>query len=156
MSHLASLYPSLSTVLDHLDASIYAEQVFCSITTEMKFLPSFKDQPPLRTVHRENYETSYHKNTAAGNLHRLLAHGHSSHERLILITIECFIEAREHERKAEEALSNLQAPTESDQRWLDAAHKWHRRRRRELRHAARVLRAAVGPEIWEQGAALAD
>jgi hypothetical protein len=156
MNHYASLYPALSTVLDHVNASIHAEQVFCSITTEMKFIPSFKDQPPLAVVHRENYETSYHMNTAAGNLHRLLTHGNHSDEMLILMTIECFIEAREHERKAEQALDDLQAPSESDQHWLEAAHKWHRRRRRQLRRAARVLRAAVGPDVWQQGAVLAD
>ncbi len=61
MSDYTALYPALSTVLSHIEASIQAEQIFCSIVTEMTYLPAFKDQPPLRQLHRENYEMIHQK-----------------------------------------------------------------------------------------------
>ena len=96
------LYGQWAPILKHVKASIHAEQVFCSITTEMKMFPQFARQPLLRELHRENYETSYHRNTAAGNLIRLqvIDPSNDSFIRLVLMTVECFIEAKEHDRKA--------------------------------------------------------
>jgi hypothetical protein len=154
VSDYTALYPALSTVLSHIEASIQAEQIFCSIVTEMTYLPAFKDQPPLRQLHRENYETSYHRNTAAGNLQRFLTGSGSSEERLILMTVECLLETHEHDRKAEDYLSQMKPASSADARWLEAAGKWHKRRKQHLKHAARTLRAAIGETLWSKGAAL--
>ncbi len=154
MSDYTALYPALSTVLSHIEASIHAEQIFCSIVTEMTYLPAFQDQPPLRKLHSENYETSYHRNTAAGNLQRLLTGSGSSEERLILMTVECLLEAREHDQKAEDYLSQIKPSSSADARWLEAAGKWQKRRKQHLKHAARTLRPAIGEKLWNKGAAL--
>ncbi|SFU71568.1 hypothetical protein [Alicyclobacillus macrosporangiidus] len=58
-------YPAMSSiyapVLHYVERSIHAEQIFCSIVTEMKFMPAFKDDPHLTEVHRQNYEKFYRK-----------------------------------------------------------------------------------------------
>lgn len=156
MDDIAMLYTSSAKVMRHVELSIQAEQVFCSIVTEMKFMPQFANDPNLATVHRENYETSYHRNTAAGNLQRLLALSGQPNEMLILMTVECFIETHEHDKIAEQALLNIKATRPDDEKWLAAAQKWHRRRKRQLGLAASTLRAAIGRELWEKGAALAE
>lgn len=153
-------YPAMSSiyapVLHYVERSIHAEQIFCSIVTEMKFMPAFKDDPHLAEVHRQNYETSYHRNTAAGNLRRLLAGAGPSDEMLVLMTIECFVEAREHDKRAEQALTSIRAGSAADERWIQAAEKWHFRRRHALRRAKRLLKQAVPPETWAKGVALAE
>jgi hypothetical protein len=147
---------TFSQVLQHVKMSIHAEQVFCSIVTEMKFMPSFQEDPELATVHKENYETSYHRNTAAGNLRRLLADGGPSTEQLILMTVECFLEARQHDRTAEAALQNIQPKAPEDQSWLNAAAKWHGRRKAELHRATKLLRASIPDSMWEKGKAMME
>lgn len=149
MNHL-----SFAQVMRHVDRSIFAEQVFCSWVTQMNFLPQFANQPPLKIVHRENYETSYHRNTAAGNLHRLLANEWD--EMLILMTVECFIEAKEHDKTAENALNQITASTPVDQKWIQTATYWHQQRKRHLKRAVKSLYATIGSEMWQKGVALAE
>ncbi len=139
-----------ASVLRHVRLSIQAEQVFCSIVTEMKFLPQFSYQDALKTVHKENYETSYHRNTAAGNLRRLIK-TRTVDEMLILMTVECFIETLEHDRKAETALREITVADPVDEKWLIAAQKWHMRRKQQLKHAAETLYAAIRTGIVEKG-----
>lgn len=147
---------TFSRVLQHVDMSIQAEQVFCSIVTEMKFMPNFQDQAALATVHKENYETSYHRNTAAGNLRRLISQGGPSQEQLILMTVECFIEARGHDKTAESALQSIVTSSPQDESWVHAAAKWHKRRKMELKRAARLLKATIPANLWEKGVSMAE
>lgn len=142
-------------VLRHVRLSIQAEQVFCSIVTEMKFLPQFAYQDALKIIHRENYETSYHRNTAAGNLRRLTKTS-TADKMLILMTVECFIETEEHDTKAETALRKITVTDAADNKWVEAAQKWHKRRKQQLKYAAETLYAAIGPELWKQGMELAE
>jgi hypothetical protein len=139
-------------------ASIHAEQVFCSITTEMKYLPDFAELPELKTLHKQNYETSYHKNTAAGNLLRLMkgVNLHEQEKMLILMTVECFIEATGHQAIAEQALTSISTPVEEHTRYLEAAAHWHDLRKYWLRKAQKTLRRAIPPEWWTEGEALAE
>ncbi|WAH38747.1 hypothetical protein [Alicyclobacillus dauci] len=152
MEPLQDTRTAYSDVLNQIELSIKAEQVFCSIVTQMKYLPQFTDQAALRTVHRENYQTSYHRNTAAGNLERLVAG--DSDELLILMTVECFIETRQHDKVAETALGNIAVTAPEDKKWIVAATEWHRRRKQHLKYAARTLRAMIGSELWNKGASL--
>lgn len=144
-----------SIVFDLVNRSIRDEQVFCSITTQMSFMPQFSNQAALKTVHKENYETSYHRNTAAGNLCRLLTTD-PHNEMLILMTVECFIEAKEHDRKAQAALEQIVSTVPSDDPWIKSAMHWHRKRKKHLKQAARILKDAIGPDLWQQGANLAE
>ncbi|SFU69881.1 hypothetical protein [Alicyclobacillus macrosporangiidus] len=75
---------------------------------------------------------------------------------LVLMTIECFVEAREHDKRAEQALTSIRAGSAADERWIQAAEKWHFRRRHALRRAKRLLKQAVPPETWAKGVALAE
>jgi len=143
-----------NAVFKHLMSSIKAEQVFCSVVTQMKFLPQFADDPNLRTVHRENYETSYHRNTAAGNLRRLLRG--EVDEMLVLMTVECFIEAQEHDKKSETALRQIRSSSTEDEKWLSSARYWHTLRKKHLKAARTALYHIIGPDIWQKGAALAE
>lgn len=154
MSQLQSVIAASRPILSYVNRSIHAEQVFCSIVTQMTFLPQFSGQQALKTVHAENYETSYHRNTAAGNLYRLITEYPDN--QLVLMTVECFIEARRHDKTAEAALAQITAETTSDAEWLTAARFWHGQRKRFLKEAGRLLYAAIGPEVWQQGAALAE
>lgn len=141
-------------VKNELMESVYAEQVFCSIVTEMKLMPQFQNQPALAGIHRENYETSYHRNTAVGNLSRLQAG--EANVTLVLMTVECLAEAARHDNSAESSLGQMHAATPDDQVWLRAAANWHARRSWWVRRAAASLQASVGPELWEQGLSLAQ
>lgn len=151
--------PTAYTLWEHVFQNMshcnYAEQVFCSLTTEMQYLPAFKNNPELQKLHKENYETSYHQNTAAGNLQRLMV-GAKTHEQekiLVLITVKCMLEAKNHQSKAEDALKSLSAPQEH-QAWLDAAHHWHHMRHRWLKAATKELRAAIPPKWWSEAEAI--
>lgn len=139
-------------------ASIHAEQVFCSITTEMKYMPEFMNIPELATVHRENYETSYHKNTAAGNLLRLMMGAKTPEQEklLVLMTVECLIEATHHHATAEQALTSMNASSGESTRYLEASAHWHDLRKYWLRKAQRTLRRAIPPEWWQEGQSLAE
>lgn len=155
MNDLQHVTNEFAQVLHPTKSSIYAEQVFCSIVTQMKFIPQFSNQPVLKTVHAENYQTSYHRNTAAGNLHRLLEVNHSD-EILILMTVECFAESHQHDKTAESALLKITTTNPGDAKWLESAIYWHNQRKRHLKHAAKMLYTAVGPEVWKKGLALAE
>ncbi|MDB5085451.1 MAG: hypothetical protein JWN30_2337 [Bacilli bacterium] len=145
-----------SRVLQHVERSIHFEQVFCSIVTEMKYMAPFQNQAGLQRVHKENYETSYHRNTAAGNLKRLTAGAGASATQLILMTVECFLEAQEHDQNAEQALGSMTASNPQEQSWLDAAQEWHLKRKEELQIAAQILRESIPADLWNQGAALTE
>ncbi|MBX5436614.1 MAG: hypothetical protein IRZ33_05280 [Alicyclobacillaceae bacterium] len=152
------LWAPWAGVLKYLKASIYAEQVFCSVTTEMRFFPAFAEQPAFRELHAENYETSYHRNTAAGNLIRL-THAEPEYtepnRRLVVTTIACCSQSREHDRRAEQALAALTASSAEERAFLDLAGKWHEHRKYWLKRAMRLLRAGVPAELWQQGVAKA-
>jgi hypothetical protein len=148
-----------SQVLRPLSVSIYGEQVFCSITTEMKWLPGFRDNAELTALHRENYETSYHRNTAAGNLTRLAwqeAQGRDPSKRLVLMTVECLLEAREHDRRTAQHLRALEEQAGAYRSWLEAASRWHEHRTRWLRRAVRTLRGGIPAGWWEEGTQLIE
>ncbi|GMA51221.1 hypothetical protein GCM10025857_25780 [Alicyclobacillus contaminans] len=153
MSDMSALLPALSCVLGHLEASIYAEQVFCSVVTEMETLPMFQDQPLVASIHRENYETSYHRNTAAGHLQRSLANSGVNIHQLMVLTVECLYETRAHDLKAETYLRQLDQINHEDAAgWMAAAVKWHRRRKRQLNLAARTLHSVLPSPLWAEGA----
>ncbi len=154
MEQAQMVHTSYADVLRHIDLSIWAEQMFCTVTTQMNFLRQFKDQPELKSLHKENYETSYHRNTAAGNLLRLVAG--ELDEMLILMTVECFIESRNHDKAAQTALHSISVPTQEDEQWITLSEKWHRRRKRHLKYAAEILRTMIGQELWAKGALLAE
>ncbi|WP_067933848.1 hypothetical protein [Alicyclobacillus kakegawensis] len=139
-----------------VQSTLYAEQVFCSITSEMNYLPNFARQPVLRSLHAENYESSYHLNTAAGNLVRILAGAHSQRQqqRLVLMTVECFIEAREHMDKAAGYLRQLETTDKRDKAWIYAAWHWHEQRVHWLTKAMRRLQASVPESVWQAGVGL--
>ncbi|GMA59569.1 hypothetical protein NZD89_08565 [Alicyclobacillus fastidiosus] len=154
MQPLHTVHTGYADVLNLVEQSIKAEQVFCSIVTQMKYLPQFKGQTALNIVHRENYETSYHRNTAAGNLERLVTG--ESDELLILMTVECFIETRQHDKIAGTSLGNIVVTSSEDQQWIIVATEWHKQRRQYLKSAARVLRTLIGPELWNKGASMVE
>ncbi|WAH37820.1 hypothetical protein [Alicyclobacillus dauci] len=141
-------------VLHYLNLSIRAEQIFCSIVTQMLYIPQFQNQTSLKTVHRENYQTSYHRNTAAGNLIRL--EGGDAQKILVLMTIECFVEVRKHDKVAEAGLRQITASSAEDKSLLAVAFEWHSMRKRYLRAAARTLRSTVGADVWQEGVQLAE
>lgn len=141
-------------VLRLVKCSMKAEQYFCSIVTQMTYLPQFKHQQPLDIVHKENYETSYHRNTAIGNLRRLL--DGDMDELVILMTVECIIEAARHDAKAKAALAELSAGDEEGQMWLGRAEKWQGYRSNYLARARSMLRGVIGPQSWAKGKALAQ
>lgn len=149
-----SIHTGYGNVLHCVELSIKAEQLFCSIVTQMKFLPQFKEQATLATVHKENYETSYHRNTAAGNLERLVSG--ESDELLTLMTVECFIEARHHDKVAETSLDHIVVTNPEDENWIVEATKWHVKRKKYLKSAAKKLHAVIGPELWNKGTMLAE
>lgn len=154
MDHYQIVCTEYLEVLHHLELSIHAEQAFCSTLTQMEYLPRFKDQPALRKVHKENYATSYHRNTAAGNLTRLI--DGDVDELLVLMTVECFIETRQHDKTAEFALAQISVTNLDDEEWMNAANEWHFQRKRQLRYAAKALRSVIAPELWNKGATLAE
>ena len=141
-------------VKNELLESVHAEQVFCSLVSEMKYMPQFQSQPALAELHKENYETSYHRNTAVGNLSRLQAG--EAHDLPVLMTIECLVETARHDRLGEKALAAIRAAAPEDQVWLRAAQNWHERREYWTRRAADTLRGHVSAHLWEQGIGMAE
>jgi|GEM_PF-5766725 len=149
-------YAVWDNVFQKLSACIYAEQVFCSLTTEMKFLPAFQDSSILKNIHTQNYETSYHQNTAAGNLQRLMMGATTAEQEkmLALVTVACMTEAKRHQNQAEAYLRQMTSDA-SDSQWLDAIRHWHQMRYHWLKVARSSLKGSISPQWWSQGEALA-
>ncbi|QQE78155.1 hypothetical protein [Alicyclobacillus sp. SO9] len=152
---MAIAYTLFEHVFQNMSHCIYAEQVFCSLTTEMKYLPAFKDNPHLQALHKENYETSYHQNTAAGNLQRLMVGAKTREQEKVLVVVaaRCMLEAKKHQAKADEALKTISVPQEHVA-WLDASRHWQHMRHRWLKLAMKDLRSAVPPKWWSEAEAM--
>lgn len=150
-------HPIWADPLRDLRRSLYAEQIFCSLTSEMRAFPAFAEQPALDELHKENYETSYHRNTACGHLTRLYFAPPAAVEefdRLTVMAIACVYNSRKHDKLAQAQFEALVASDPVDQAWLQLAMCWHLERKRWLKVAAADVRALVSPDLWAQGKAI--
>ncbi|MDI3256829.1 MAG: hypothetical protein QJR01_03725 [Kyrpidia sp.] len=136
-------------VADHLTASEYALAVLCSVSTQMKLLTITKDLPGLEELHRENYETGYHRLTAKGSIRRILAGDH--HPTVVGIAVQCMHKAAEHDRRAADAIQRMMAAQvhEDARRWITSVQAWQERTATELQVAMTRTRQSVGESFWQ-------
>ncbi|MBX6395160.1 MAG: hypothetical protein IRY98_05475 [Alicyclobacillaceae bacterium] len=140
---------AFNRILDHLSASQYALTILCSVSTQMKLLPATKDLPGLNDLHRENYETGYHRLTAEGCVRRILAG--DDHPTVVGISIHCMMKAAEHDRRAREAIDRMRSAQthEEARRWITSVQAWQERAAAELQVALTRAREAVGEACWK-------
>jgi hypothetical protein len=58
-------------VLSLLQQSLYAEEIVCSMSTQLFHIPKTKDLKGNREMHNHLVPASYHRVTAVGSAHRL-------------------------------------------------------------------------------------
>ncbi|KPV42940.1 hypothetical protein [Alicyclobacillus ferrooxydans] len=148
-------YAIAANVIRYLDMSILAEQVFCSIVAEMQNDPNLRDRGAWSVLEQANRATTYYRSTAGGHLRRLLWGADADTSELFSLTVGCLVEAKAHDKEAEHALVDLDDDPAVNRPMLNAALKWHSRRKIELKHTALGLRAALPRDVWETGVALA-
>ncbi|MDI3326981.1 MAG: hypothetical protein QJR06_00340 [Alicyclobacillaceae bacterium] len=140
---------AFAKILDHLRTSQYALAVLCSVSTQMKLLPAAAELPGLADLHRENYETGYHRLTAEGCVRRILAG--DDHPTVVGIALRCMAEAAEHDRRARDAIGRMAAAAGNDEarRWVTAVQAWQERTSAELQIALTRAREVVGEACWK-------
>ncbi|MCY0870367.1 MAG: hypothetical protein OWT27_07230 [Firmicutes bacterium] len=143
-------------VFNELQESVYAQQVLCSITVDMATRDVFARQTACMTLHRENYETTFHRTVAAGHLSRLQA-GEDAAE-LVQAATSALRLAALHDARGHRALKALTAPTPDTETWLLAAANWHQRREYWLRRAIASIESCAANGDWDsaEGSPAAD
>ncbi|WP_156807361.1 hypothetical protein [Effusibacillus pohliae] len=136
-------------VLAHLQNSLYALEVQCSLSTQMELNPETKALPGLRDVDKHNYESSYHRTTAIGCLRRILAG--ERHPDVMGIMIRCMLEAEEHDVETGRAMDRMlrSATTRTAEQWVRTAKRWQEQQLVHLREAIVLARSLVGESMWE-------
>jgi hypothetical protein len=128
--------------------SMYALSLLCSVATQMKLVEETKRLPGLAELHHENYETSYHRVTAIGCLHRVIAG--DRHHPVIGIMIRCMIASWQHDEKADAAIRRMeQAAGGTAARWVQSVRHWHHLASDELQKAMRLVRRLAGESMWQ-------
>lgn len=143
-----------------MDMSVLAEQVFCSIVAEMQERSKLRGLSLWPSLLQANQATSYNRTTAAGHLRRIVWHTESDEYQLLTLTLACMVEAKANDKVALQALAQLEDDPllieDGSLDYLNAALKWHWRRRNTLKQAAVGLKAVVPPEVWDKGISLAS
>jgi hypothetical protein len=134
-------------VLDLMQKSLYALEIQCSFSTQMKLLEETKNLPGLRELHKHNYESSYHRTTALGCLYRIL--NGERHPHVFGIMIRCMIESEEHDAASEKAVTKMkQFARGTAEKWVQTVHEWLEQQSSNLREAMSKTRPLVGEHLW--------
>ncbi|MBO8157035.1 MAG: hypothetical protein H0Z32_11295 [Bacillaceae bacterium] len=142
----------LVQVLHHLQNSMYALQVQCSFTSQMKLYPDTKNLDGLEKLHKYNYKSSYHRSTAIGCLYRIL--NGEKHRYVYGIMINCMFQAKKYDKKSIEAFEKMKedaANSEKATRWIQTVNQWLNAQSNELKLAMKAARQTLGKEMWEYG-----
>ena len=89
-------YEYWSYVLGLIQQSLYAEQMVCSMSTQLFVIPETKDLEGNPEMHEHLEEAAYHRVTAAGSTTRLQLGEY--HESIIIILNECVQKSLEHDK----------------------------------------------------------
>lgn len=104
--------PYLGRVMERLMAARHSLELQCADASLGHFIPSARVLPGFRTLHRENYEVSYHLVTALGSLHRLLAG--EWHPGFLALVVACQEAAARHQARAAEAWGRMMTAAPRD------------------------------------------
>lgn len=104
--------PYLGRVTERLMAAHHSLELQCADASLGHFIPSVATLPGFRTLHRENYEVSYHLVTALGSLRRLLAG--EWHPGFLALLVACQEAAAHHQARAAEAWGRMMAAAPRD------------------------------------------
>lgn len=135
-------------VLRHFEQSMYALEIQCSFATQMKLIEETKKLPGLPELHKQNYESSYHRTTALGCLYRILSG--ERHPHVFGIMIRCMIESEEHDEASANAIRQMEQYAQGTaERWVQLTRHWHTHQMNTLKQAMRITRSLVGEQMWQ-------
>ena len=146
----AGPHPELMvSVHTELQKSIAAEEIICSIGSQMIWIPATQSLSGLSEVNQENCKTSLHRITAAGCLKRM-AQG-DWHETLLAILVHSLYNARQHDqlrrghtqRCWQSASSSLRPSIENWMSWLRLAED-------HLQQTMVLAQQLVGTRRWSK------
>ncbi|WP_307335174.1 hypothetical protein [Caldalkalibacillus uzonensis] len=101
-----------SQVLDNLQRSLFAEQMVCSMSTQLFHIPRTQDLEGNPEMHQHLVPASYHRVTAIGSAQRL-QHG-EYHESIIKTLSSCIQNAKMEDRGVMEWLYVMKEAADSD------------------------------------------
>ncbi len=93
-------------VLSLLQQSLYAEEMVCSMSTQLFHIPKTKDLKGNREMHNHLVPASYHRVTAVGSAHRL-SNG-EEHETIVKTMTTCIMNAENQDKKVRDGLKIME------------------------------------------------
>ncbi len=148
------MHPLWQRALGELKRSIYADQVFCSVASEMVSMDPFCTFAPFHHIHKLCWNTSFYRNSACGHLIRLHFIPRADEKEAAVLTrqvVYCLYQARYFDGQAGDSFDQIQTNEETGREWIDLAMGWQRERRTWLNRTAKTIRILVPEEIWKSG-----
>lgn len=97
---------SWGDILTLLQQSLYAEEMVCSMSSELFHIPETKDLKGNAEMHNHLVPASYHRVTAVGCAHRLV---NGEHRQSIIDTMAaCIVNAENQDKKVREGLKTME------------------------------------------------
>ncbi len=149
------MHPLWNEALGQLKRSIYAQQVFCSVITEMRRLEPFSGNT-FSQIYKLSFETSFYRNNACGHIIRL----HYTRQveeveacRVALMVVECIYQAKHFDRQISYLLEQHDAEgmDEDVKKWVGLSVLWHRESINWLSQSAKTVKTLMPKEIWVAG-----
>ncbi|WP_188623645.1 hypothetical protein [Caldalkalibacillus thermarum] len=112
-----------SVVYHHLQNSLFAEQMVCSMSTQLFFIPRTQDLEGNIEMHNHLVPASYHRITAAGSAYRLQSDEH--HESIVETLVSCINNAKQEDKGVREGLQIMREAAPVDVKpFIDAIIGW--------------------------------
>lgn len=139
----------VTEVLNALNKSNYAEQMVCSMSSQLFHIPRTKNLKGNPEMHEHLYEASYHRTTAIGSAIRLQL---GERERSIVVTmVSCIQNAEKHDRKIDEWLLVMINDAPADVKpFIQKIIEWQKQAVANLREAKQIIIQDIGNQAWNE------
>lgn len=140
--------------LGELKRSIYAEQVFCSVASQMAGISAFHAQESFQLIYKLCIDTCFHRNLACGHLIRL-QHTAPGDEQAAQVVAQMAVRSlyltRHFDKQAEGLLGQVNEQHLAKKSWLALLWKWHEQRRNWLQYTMKTCKTGMPKAIWSAG-----
>jgi hypothetical protein len=127
-------------VLNSLLRSLHAEEMVCSMSSELYHIPQTQNVKGNNEMHNELVPASYHRISAAGSAHRLL--NGEQQQSLKDTLVACIINAESRDKKVREGLLVMEANAVPDYKpFIKLIIQWQDQAESTLKQAKDSLRS---------------
>lgn len=123
-----------------LQQSIYAEEMVCSMSSELYHIPQTKDLKGLNEMHSHLVPASYHRVSAAGSSRRLM-HGEKQ-QSITQTLVACILNAETQDKKVREGLQIMEENAIPEFKpFIRVIIQWQKQTEKYLKEAKESLRS---------------